>query len=197
MSEETLNYSRHAAPGPKWPNQPPKKKGFNKLLLLIPVAVVALLLLLGGVGYAAYCFVTSNKAEKEMASQPVTISTSEGLRMLNGLELSLSGIQDIERRVAHDGTSDEEEMFTRRVIALKHIYTEGFLVDHHRLQSLNSVYMLHATEFSEQQVAVLKWFFGLPPAHRQKWEYVQGPVENFVDFRQKMEAEIANRNQNN
>jgi glycosyltransferase involved in cell wall biosynthesis len=53
-----------------------------------------------------------------------------------------------------------------------------------------------ATEFSEQQVAVLRWFFGLQPADRQRWEYIQGSVENFVDFRQKMEAEIANKYQN-
>lgn len=177
--------------------QPPRKKGFNKMLLLIPVAVVVFLLLLGGVGYAVYSLFSSPSPKTELIEQPTTISTTEGIRMLGELDLSLSKIQDVERRVAHDGTSEQVDYFNRRVIALKHIYTEGFLVDNHRLQSLNSVYMLHATEFSEQQIAVLKWFFSLPPADRRRWEYVQGPVENFVDFRQKVEAEIANKYQNN
>lgn len=192
MSEGNVNYRR-----PSSAFQPPKKKGFNKLLLLIPVVLLVFLLLVGGVGYAVYRFVLNAEPEQEteVFEQPSTISMSEGIRLLDGLELSLSGIQDVEQRVDHDGTSEQEELFTRRVIALKHIYTEAFLVDNHRLQSLNNVYMLHATEFSEQQVAVLRWFFALPPADRQQWEYVQGPVENFVDFRQKVEAAIANKNQ--
>lgn len=175
---------------------PVRKKGFNKLLLLIPVAVVVVMLLMGGIGYAVYRFVLDTDEKTEIISQPSTISASEGIRMLNGLDLSLSKIQEVELRVAYDNDPEQVEKFKRRVIALKHIYTEGFLVDHHSLQSLNSVYMLHATEFSEQQVAVLRWFFGLQPADRQRWEYIQGSVENFVDFRQKMEAEIANKYQN-
>ncbi len=175
---------------------PVRKKGFNKLLLLIPVAVVVVMLLMGGIGYAVYRFVLDTDEKTEIISQPSTISASEGIRMLNGLDLSLSKIQEVELRVANDNDPEQVEKFKRRVIALKHIYTEGFLVDHHSLQSLNSVYMLHATEFSEQQVAVLRWFFGLQPADRQRWEYIQGSVENFVDFRQKMEAEIANKYQN-
>ena len=181
---------------PKAPVMPPKKKGINKWLIIIPIILVVLLIVLGGAGYAVYRFVLSDNPATETVQQPVTLSTSEAIFQLDGLELSLSKIQDVENRVRHDGTTEQEEILRQRAIALKHLYTEVFLPNTHRVQSLRNIYMLHATEFSERQRSVLEWFMNLPARDQEQWEYVQGKVENFVEFRQRVEEEIE-RSHNN
>lgn len=181
---------------PKAPVMPPKKKGLNKWLIIIPIVLVVLLLLLGGAGYAVYRFVLSDSPATETVQQPATISTSEAISQLDGLDLSLSKIQEVESHVSHDGTTEQEEMLRQRALALKHLYTEVFLPNTHRVQSLRNIYMLHATEFSERQRNVLQWFMNLPARDQEQWEYVQGKVENFVEFRQRVEEEIE-RSHNN
>jgi serine/threonine protein kinase len=181
------------------PFQPqPQKGGFNKKwLLLIPVVLVFLLVLLGGIGYGAYWYYTNHYADEEMIIETETgYSTSEAIEILDGLNLSLSRIQEVERTVYHDGTTEQEEIFERRVKALKHIYTECFLTEDHSVQRLQGVYMLRSTDLSYYQMEVLRWFFNLPASQQRQLEYLQGSIENFTDFREKVEAEIAN-SQNN
>jgi len=181
------------------PFQPqPQKGGFNKKwLLLIPVVLVFLLVLLGGIGYGAYWYYTNHYADEEMIIETETgYSTSEAIEILDGLNLSLSRIQEVERSVYHDGTTEQEEIFERRVKALKHIYTECFLTEDHSVQRLQGVYMLRSTDLSYYQMEVLRWFFNLPASQQRQLEYLQGSIENFTDFREKVEAEIAN-SQNN
>lgn len=181
------------------PFQPqPQKGGFNKKwLLLIPVVLVFLLVLLGGIGYGAYWYYTNHYADEEMIIETETgYSTSEAIEILDGLNLSLSRIQEVERSVYHDGTTEQEEILERRVKALKHIYTECFLTEDHSVQRLQGVYMLRSTDLSYYQMEVLRWFFNLPASQQRQLEYLQGSIENFTDFREKVEAEIAN-SQNN
>ncbi len=176
--------------------QPIKKSGFNKLwlLLIIPVVLFVLLLIGAGVGYGIYRYVTMDEETTEVVELQ-TLSTAEAISILDGVELWSTRIQEIERTISHDGTPEQENLLKRRIIALKDIYNRCFLVDRHSLQSLNGVYMIHSGELSQQQLKILKWFFSLSDNEQQQYEYIEGPIENFVDFRAKVEKEIVN-NQN-
>ena len=170
---------------------PQKKKGFNKWLLLIPVVLLVLLIGAAGAGYAIYSHLqNADKEPAEEMLQPVAISTGQAISILDEPDLSLSKIQEVERNATHDGSTEQEQILKQRIIALKHLYTESFLTDNHRLQSLRNIYMLHSTEFSEQQRHVMKWFFNLPQSQQEQFEFIEGRIENFQDFRQKVEAEI-------
>mgnify|MGYP002623773579 CR=1 FL=1 len=170
---------------------PQKKKGFNKWLLLIPVVLLVLLIGAAGAGYAIYSYLQNADNEPaEEILQPIAIGTGQAISMLDEPDLSLSKIQEVERNAAHDGSAEQEQILKQRVIALKHLYTESFLTDNHRLQSLRNIYMLHSTEYSEQQRQVMKWFFNLPQSQQEQFEFIEGKIENFQDFRQKVEEEI-------
>ena len=176
--------------------QVPKKKGFNKwlLLLLIPLIFV-LFIILGVAGFFVmkyYVFDEDLKGpEQELVQND--LSVDEAINKLSGLNLSLTDIQDVERNVIHTGTRDEEERLSRRLIALKHLYTNEFLRENHTVQNLRNIYMLYSTDFSLEQQNTLKWFFNLPPYQQDQWEYVLGNVNDFKDFRQKVEEELSRR----
>ncbi|UKK53000.1 hypothetical protein [Prevotella sp. E2-28] len=176
--------------------QPVKKSGFNKMwLLLIPVVLFFLLLVAAGVGYGIYRYVTLDEDATETVEIEV-LSTGEAISILDSEDLSLSRIQDVENRVAHDGTMEQEQILERRIKALKHVYTECFLVDQHSLKRLKNVYMLRAGELSERQLHAFSWFFSLSDADQQQFEYIDGRIENFADFRVKVEEEIQKSHNN-
>jgi len=178
----------------KRPYIPPKKKGFNKLLLLIPV-VLFLFVIIGVVGYfvVSKYFEIGDVSTTEIVEQR-DYSPAEALDALSGLDLPLTKIQEIERNVIHTGSRADEEQLNDRLKALKHLYSSEFMCDTHSEQNLRNIYMLHSTEFSMEQQNVMKWFLNLPANSRLQWEYVQGGVQDFSDFRRKMEAEM-NRGQ--
>ncbi len=167
------------------------KKGFNKLLLLIPVVFV-LFIIVGVVGlFVALRHLDFGSSEPDIeVTELRNLSPTEALDALSGLHLSLSEIQEIEKNVVHMGIVADEELLNRRLIALKHLYSNEFLRDNHTVQNLRNVYLLYSTNFSESQQNVFKWFFALPPRQQKQWEYVQGNVQNFNDFRHRVEAEI-------
>lgn len=173
------------------PYIPPKKKGFNKLLLLIPV-VFFLLAVIGVVGYFVVTkyFEIGDVGTTEIVEQR-DYSPAEALDALSGLNLPLTRIQEIEKNVIHTGTAADEEQLNRRLIALKHLYTNEFMRDNHSAQNLHNIYLLYSTDFSTEQQGVLKWFINQPTNVRQQWEYVQGGVQDFTDFRRKLEAEMS------
>lgn len=178
------------------PYQPPKKKGFKKALLLLLIPVI--LLLLAGMGVVAFFvgkhFLFDNNPERpdtELVQRELSID--EALFKLSGLNLSLSDIQNIESSVVHTGVRADEERLNRRLIALKHLYTNEFLREDHTAKNMRGIYMLYSTDFSHEQQNALKWFMNLPSYQQDQWEYVRGNVDNFNDFRQKMEAELQGR----
>ena len=174
-----------------------KKSGFNKkwLLLLISVVLFFMLLVVAGAGYAAYRYLMADEESIETV-EIQTISTAQAINILDGEELSLSRIQDVEQRVAHDGTTEQENVLDRRIKALKHVYTECFLVKDHSVQRLKGVYMLRSGELSVQQLNTLRWFFSLSPSDQEQFEFIEGNIENFVDFRAKMREEIEKKKNN-
>jgi len=176
--------------------QPVKKSGFNKMwLLLIPVVIIFMLLAAAGVGYGIYRYITMDESATETVEIKM-LSTNEAISILDSEDLSLSRIQDVENRVAHDGTTEQEQTLERRIKALKHVYTECFLVDQHSLKRLKNVYMLRAGELSDRQLQTFRWFFGLSDNDQQQFEYIEGRIENFTDFRVKMEEEIQKSHNN-
>ncbi|MBR1449598.1 MAG: hypothetical protein IJ588_12740 [Prevotella sp.] len=188
-SAPAADATRMAQPRPSF--QQPKKKGFNKLLLLIPVVFI-LFIILGVVGYFA---VTKFLDFDGIVTETETVeqrdySPAEALDELSGLNLSLARIQEIEKNVVHTGTTADEEQLNRRLIALKHLYTNEFMRDNHTVQNLRNVYMLYSTDFSQSQQNLLKWFLALPNNKQLQWEYVQGGVQDFNDFKLKVESEM-------
>ena len=195
---------------PPYQKPPQKKKGLKMACIIIPIVLFFLALIAGVAIFFGYKYYTENSSGIDIMSvinggssdsddgfsafggdgESSTYSTYEALDELSDLDLSLSKIQEIERNCLHDGDSDEETMLKARIIALKHIYTEVFLTEEHRLQTLKNIYMLHAGEFSEEQRDVLKNFFSLPTNEQELWEQVEGKVENFEDFVTKMDEMV-------
>jgi len=133
---------------------------------------------------------TTEIVEPEAGEQG-DITPAEALDLLAGLDLTLARIQEVEANVIHNGTPDEENLLNRRIIALKHLYTTEFLQPDHSVQKLRNSYMLYSEDFSQQQREVFKWFFAMSTAKKEKYEYLNGSVENFNDFREKMEASVS------
>lgn len=188
--EEQVMQKPASSSQPKTPKKK-VKKGFNKLFLLIPVVFV-LFIIVGVVGiFVALKHLDFGGSEPDSEVTELRhLSPAEALDALSGLNLSLSEIQEIEKNVAHMGTVADEEQLNRRLIALKHLYSNEFLRGNHTVQNLRNVYLLYSTNFSESQREVFKWFFNLPSRQQKQWEYVQGNVQNFNDFRHRVEAEI-------
>lgn len=180
----------------KTSHKPLKKKGFNKLLLLPLIPVVLLLLAgLGVGGFFAGKYVLDNwETTGESPEQPpIEYSMNEAINALSRLDLSSSDILKIERNVIHTGVPADEERLNRRLMALKHLYSDEFLRNDHTVQNLRNIYLLYSTDFSREQQGVLKWFFNLSAAQQEQWEYVHEGVSSFDDFRQKVEAELSRR----
>ena len=202
MSKPKVNNQR-----PMGSALPPQKKGFNKLLLLIPVVLVFLILLGVGAYFGIKAYLTPGETGSTETTEIVEpeegqqgngtvgqqgdITPAEALDLLAGLDLTLARIQEVEANVIHNGTPDEENLLNRRIIALKHLYTTEFLQPDHSVQKLRNSYMLYSEDFSQQQREVFKWFFAMSTAKKEKYEYLNGSVENFNDFREKMEASVS------
>ena len=160
---------------------------------MIPV-IFLLLAILGVVGYFVVSKYLSfdgieevNTEEVVQADYPIT----EAYDKLGDVNLSLRDIQQIEKNVIHNGNATDEDDLNRRLMALKHLYTNEFMRDTHTVQNLRNIYLLYSTDFSVSQQNIMKWFLELPPSQQEQWEYVHGGVQSFQDFRQRVEAEIA------
>lgn len=189
--QQTGNSNQTRMAGARPPFQPPKKKGFNKLLLLIPVAFILLIILgVGGFFGVGYFLSKDDTAEEQVERVQQDLSISEALNELAGLNLPLTRIQEIEANVIHTGTSADEEKLQRRLIALKHLYTNEFMRENHSAENVRNIYMLYSEDFSPEQQSMLKWFLNLSADKQRQWEYVQGGILDFSDFRQKVEAEM-------
>lgn len=196
---KTVIGGRKAPLGHDISSMPPKKKGFNKkllLLLLIPVVLI-LLAVICVAGYfvaTKYLDFGGTETTTTVADQR-DFSPTEAIDELAMLNLSLSKIQEIEKNVIHTGAAADEERLNRRLIALKHLYTNEFLRDTHSVQNLRNVYLLYSEDFSETQQNAFKWFFSLPDSKQIQYEYVQGGISDFDDFRRKVESEMSNERQ--
>jgi hypothetical protein len=159
------------------------KQGMNALII-VPIVMLVMLCL----GAAFYFFFNhsseaSIEEEKLVAEQTAPLyTTTEAISMLDDTNISLSLIQNVEANHEHSGTKDEEDLLEARIIALKHIYTEVFLTESHSVKRLRNIYALHATEFSDDQRAILNNFFLLSEKDQLLWETMTGKVENFDDF---------------
>ena len=172
-----------------------KKKGIITACILIPVIVVVIGAVGGAGVYLLYNYISGNEASvnitelfskqepvEDMEAVTEVLSTDEAISLLNGLDLSLSRIQEIEEHCVHDGSADDEALLKARLIALKHVYTEVFLTNEHSVQILRNIYTLHARELSPQQRAVLKDFLDRPYNELMDWERMSYKAENFDDF---------------
>lgn len=168
------------------PNQTIDKNGSNKWTLLMPIVFIALVIMAGVLYFVGEYYFFAEPKEQPKREMVKRISTTEAIEKLSGLDLSLSDIQEVERVVIHTQMKDEDERLSRKIIALKHLYSNEFLRNDHTVRNLRNIYMLYSTDFSPEQQEILKWFFSLPQHQQKQWEQVKSGVNDFHDFQQKV-----------
>jgi serine/threonine protein kinase len=159
------------------------KSSSNSLQWVIIAAVV---LACCGIGALVYNMLIGKAKETVEVKEPQT-STATALQLLSTTNLTLSRIQEIEKDVKHNGTDKEEKDLKNRILALKHLYVEGFLPDRRTVKGLYNIYVIHSGEFSKQQRDLMIWFFDQPESIKQRWEASAIKPQSFEDFKQIIE----------
>lgn len=167
-------------PAAKQPAETPSQssQGGNKGLLWAVIAAVVVI----AAGVAVWLF-TQSGSKEEAPAPIVEIHTVEAYQKLGGLDLTLQQILDIEKSVAHDGNPTEEENLKSRIIALKHLYIEGFNPQERSAKNIQNIYFIHADELSPQQREAVQAFLKLPDGEKQQWEQQPGGVKSFSELK--------------
>lgn len=162
----------------------PSQMGSKVVKVLLTVLVVVLL---GVAGYLAYPrFVAPSQSEVMAPVADEKISMADAYRQLGAVDVTFDVVRQIEQDVNQDGTTEEAENYSNRLIAMKQIFLEGFMAKKHSVDTLINVYQLRAAYFSPEQREVMQWFLELPKHQQELWETSTDRVVSFQDFKQFM-----------
>jgi serine/threonine protein kinase len=159
-----------------------KQKPITQWIIIALIGIIA-----AGIGAGAYFFFNSQggKAATPLVEKMTTI---EALKMLGSIDVSYEEVLYLANNdslIIHIGTKEEEENLKELQNTVAQIYME-FMNVPHDLNRLVNAYSIKAEYLSQEQVAIMIWFFNKSKAERERWNESTRQIHSFKEFKEEM-----------